>query len=319
MINNGLMLYYGTSNSILINDFVDAGILLSFSSENRVSQNNLNGIWLEWGCNYNELLENNITNSIYGIYLEKSDYNRISGNRITNCSSIGIYVTRSSDNIISNNNFINNAKHAYSSGSTNIWDDGYPSGGNYWSDYAGVDFYRGPYQNETGSDGLGDTSYVIDVNNRDNYPLMAPLNTFEAQHWDGITYNFHVISNSTILNFELFESLIPEIPSTISLNVSGPDNTRGFCRITIPNIIVQDLWKGSYIVLLNGQPWPFSNWTDTTNTYVYINYTHSTHEIIIIPEFPSITTIFMVATLTLTATIILKAKRKRQSPKFFPI
>jgi hypothetical protein len=55
-----------------------------------------------------------------------------------------------------------------------IWDNGYRSGGNYWSDYNGTDSYKGQYQNETGSDGIGDTPYVIDANNTDNYPLMFP-------------------------------------------------------------------------------------------------------------------------------------------------
>jgi hypothetical protein len=63
---------------------------------------------------------------------------------------------------------------ADSHGSVNVWDDGFPSGGNYWSDYAGIDLYSGPYQNETGSDGIGDTPYVIDENNIDHYPLMNP-------------------------------------------------------------------------------------------------------------------------------------------------
>jgi hypothetical protein len=51
---------------------------------------------------------------------------------------------------------------------------GYPSGGNYWSDYNGKDVYSGPCQNVTGSDGIGDTPYVIDGDNRDNYPIMKP-------------------------------------------------------------------------------------------------------------------------------------------------
>lgn len=54
------------------------------------------------------------------------------------------------------------------------WDNGYPSGGNYWSDYKGVDLYSGPYQNITGCDGIGDTPYIIDEYNVDRYPLMNP-------------------------------------------------------------------------------------------------------------------------------------------------
>lgn len=44
----------------------------------------------------------------------------------------------------------------------------------YWSDYAGVDEFSGPYQNNTGSDGIGDTPYIIHGNNQDQYPLMKP-------------------------------------------------------------------------------------------------------------------------------------------------
>jgi len=67
---------------------------------------------------------------------------------------------------------------------SNTWDDGYPSGGNYWSDYNGTDYYRGPHQNETGSDGIGDTPYIFintainraNDDNVDRYPLMKPIN-----------------------------------------------------------------------------------------------------------------------------------------------
>lgn len=53
-----------------------------------------------------------------------------------------------------------------------LLDDGYPSGGNYWSDYSGVDEKSGPNQDLSGSDGIGDTPYVIDENNTDHYPLI---------------------------------------------------------------------------------------------------------------------------------------------------
>jgi len=69
---------------------------------------------------------------------------------------------------------VGNGEQVCSESSTNVWDDGYPSGGNYWSDYNGTDIFRGIYQNETGSDGIGDTAYIIDANNIDHYPLMSP-------------------------------------------------------------------------------------------------------------------------------------------------
>jgi len=60
--------------------------------------------------------------------------------------------------------------------SANFWDDGYPSGGNYWDDHVGTDLYSGPYQNIPGSDGIGDTPRVIytGVTVTDHYPLMEP-------------------------------------------------------------------------------------------------------------------------------------------------
>ncbi len=54
------------------------------------------------------------------------------------------------------------------------WDDGYPVGGNYWSNYTGVDEFHGPGQNLSGSDGIGDTPFVLDSENIDRYPLMTP-------------------------------------------------------------------------------------------------------------------------------------------------
>src|SRR5438552_18247804 len=54
-----------------------------------------------------------------------------------------------------------------------MWDDGYPSGGNFWSDYTGVDNCSGPNQDVCPDpDGIGDTPYTIDANNSDRYPLI---------------------------------------------------------------------------------------------------------------------------------------------------
>jgi hypothetical protein len=58
----------------------------------------------------------------------------------------------------------------------NHWDDGYPSGGNYWSDYTGLDEKSGISQDLLENDGIGDTTYAININNQDRYPLMQPYN-----------------------------------------------------------------------------------------------------------------------------------------------
>ena len=144
----GIRLYSSSNNSILGNNIVGFhanGISLSFSSNNSVSGNNITGSW----------------DGILLIY--SSNNNSVSGNNIINNHHNGIVLASSSNNSIYHNNF-NNTQQVSSDGtSTNVWDDGYPSGGNYWSDYNGTD---------ANHDGIGDSAYVIDANNTDNYPLM---------------------------------------------------------------------------------------------------------------------------------------------------
>jgi parallel beta-helix repeat protein len=261
--------------------------------------NNTRGIHLIFSSN-NTISENNMTNNGFGIFLEDSVNNTILRNNIAKnydgiCLSYHFWNT--TGNIIYHNNFINNTQQvditAWPS-YPDFWDNGVE--GNYWSNYTAVD---------VNGDGIGDTPYDIDENNTDRYPLMAPISVFDAGVWNGIAYNANVVSNSTVSDFQLNVA-----EKTVSFNVSGVEYTAGFCRVTIPNIVVQDLWQGNYTILLNGEPWPFRNWTDTTNTYIYINYTHSEHEITIIPESPSIIILPLFTLTTLIATVLLKKKRK---------
>jgi parallel beta-helix repeat protein len=126
----------------------------SLFTDNQVSNNNNCGILLI--NNFPNFSNNTIINNViwhngYGIWMDNSD-----------------------GNTIYHNNFINNKQQVRIDWGNNTFDDGYPSGGNYWSDRTGGDLYGGPYQNETGSDGIGDTPYVIDASNIDRYPLMNP-------------------------------------------------------------------------------------------------------------------------------------------------
>jgi parallel beta-helix repeat protein len=121
----------------------------------------------------NGIVDNNIVeNNYFGIIINYGYYNLILNNIVKNNSG-GINLKYSDNNLIYHNNFVNNTNQANDDGS-NFWDNGYPSGGNYWSDYTGTDFYRGENQYIPGSDGIGDTPYYIPGdNNRDRYPLMG--------------------------------------------------------------------------------------------------------------------------------------------------
>jgi len=176
----GIYLSSSSNNSVSGNDVTGNrdGIYVVNSQNNSISGNNVTnrewGIYLDYSSN-NCISRNRITNNKWGIYLFHSSNNSICRNNVTANTEWGIYLEDSSDNVIYHNNFVNNAIQVHSYNSINAWDDGYPSGGNYWSDYPGVDEKSGPDQDQPGSDGIGDTPYIIDVYyNRDRYPLMNP-------------------------------------------------------------------------------------------------------------------------------------------------
>jgi parallel beta-helix repeat protein len=154
-------------------------IVLFGSSNNSVVGNNVvgngvgHGVMLYDSSNNNLVKENNFENTGDGVVLHNgSNNNTVVGNSIVGSHAWGIWLDCAS-NTIYHNNFIDNADQVHCP-STNIWDNGYPSGGNYWSDYTDVDSYKGQYQNETGSDGVWDHPYVVDEDNQDKYPLTKP-------------------------------------------------------------------------------------------------------------------------------------------------
>jgi len=177
----GGIVLFGSYFSLIENNTLydnHQGIELSHSSYNTVKRNKLTGhsLAILLGYSYSNLLEANIiAGNGMGFWLQNSNDDSIVQNNVSD-NSLGIWLFPNSDhNNIFHNNFLENSNHVtVSSDSMNTWDDSYPSGGNYWSNYSGVDLFSGSCQNETGSDGIGDTQYVIDENNRDNYPLMKP-------------------------------------------------------------------------------------------------------------------------------------------------
>jgi len=177
----GGIVIFGSFSNVIENNTLygnHQGIELSHSTYNTVRKNKLTGhslAILVGHAHYNLIEANIIAENGKGFWLQYSNDNSIAENEVSD-NGYGIWLFPDSDrNSIFHNNFLENNKNvSVSLDSINIWDDGYPSGGNYWSDYNGTDSYTGQHQNATGSDGLGDTPFVIDENNQDNYPLMKP-------------------------------------------------------------------------------------------------------------------------------------------------
>ncbi|MFW6110757.1 MAG: right-handed parallel beta-helix repeat-containing protein [Thermoproteota archaeon] len=151
------------------------GLRNSTLEQNTITENNEAGV-SSLDSHNNSLVANTITSNGYqGIKLwEDSSENTISENLITN-NSVGLQLTGTpNNNTIYHNNFVNNTNHI-TTDSNAIWDNG--KEGNYWDNYSGPD---------SDQDGIGDTPYVIDENNQDNYPLMEPVDIeliLEYPHW----------------------------------------------------------------------------------------------------------------------------------------
>ena len=234
-------LSYSNSNTVRENNVIDneSGIRLYYSNNNTLYGNNIrnfnivspsDGIWTYYSS-YNTFKENNLTDNINGVSIGSGSYITISGNNIMD-NHVGIYLGWSCNDTIFGNNIVNNKHYGvwigafswlcynfhhnnlvnntqqvffYQSSKTHIWDDGYPSGGNFWSDYTGADVKSGPNQDQPSSDGIGDTAYVVDANNTDHYPLMYPWGTPPPPSYTltvyssptGVTFTVNGVSRTT--------------------------------------------------------------------------------------------------------------------------
>lgn len=213
---DGIKISSSYNNKVIGNDITHTlmgkAVSLISSSFNKIENNNIifsgGALWEPstiylYSSSNNEIIGNIIAdNQEGGIYLDTSFYNTISGNEIdsnswlsgvsllsssnniitdnnvSNNSPDGIHLESSSNNRIYHNNLISNTIQAFDDRDDNFWNDTYPSGGNYWSDYSPTcqDLYDGAVTPQTTGvpDGMCDFQYDIDSDSADYYPLTQP-------------------------------------------------------------------------------------------------------------------------------------------------
>jgi parallel beta-helix repeat protein len=271
-----------------------------------------------------------IMNFSSGIFLDNSRDNRITTNIIQNNSvgvnlygmlstnntfilnlmfgnDVGVEINMgSASNMFHCNTFLENEIQARVwLNASNFWDDS-PYGGNYWSNYTGVDIY--PY---VGGDGIGDTPHIIDANNVDQKPFMGMVTgtCFEflvGTEW--VIMGISVVSDSPYVAGPVLHPGTPGYDiSAIRFNVTGPDGTTGFSRIALPHALLEP----PYTITFDYSPKAYTTiFENDTLSILYFNYTHSTHEIVIVPEFSS----FIIPLLFMTVPLIAIVLRRKRRP-----
>ena len=240
------LLFYGVSDSVIENVTTSynylCGMMIVNSNNNTIK-----------GCA--------ITNNMFGISLAGHN-NTINGNTISNNGELHLYPSEIGDgtwrefvygwaielsgynNTIYHNNFINNLGSIEVD--DNSWDDDYPSGGNYWSNYNGTDFYSGPYQNINGGDGIGDVPCDIDSDTQDRYPLMRPFAYHEHDLAVSLrTSHYHLMyGTSSILEANVYNLGLND-ENNVRLELTIDDNV-------VDSIVIPQLTSGSnYTYTLN--------------------------------------------------------------------
>ena len=294
-VTTGIEICYSQNITVTNNSIIDSFCSLIFFcsnysnvSFNNISSNNFNFVGLLSSySNYNLILENNISNSLYGFFISYyCENNTIIENEFRN-NYFGLGLAYSNNNTIYNNNFINNSVHAADDGS-NFWYNATFSEGNYWDDY-----------NCTDSDhnGIGDMPYDITGGgaNQDLYPLMYERTSpptfiwvddnFDSSslgwgedHFDAIQKGVDNITENGriyVFNGTYYENVL--INKTISLFGENSDTTiiNGSGTGDVVNIYADGVNISGFKIQNSGE-----DWFEDAGIEINSNYTTITGNII---------------------------------------
>jgi len=243
--------YLNTLSDNIIQDN-HIGVLVDSSVDNYISGNNITanhyGIYIfKSGLNQisdNFILYSSPTGGGAGVAFSFSDENLFEGNLVEGSGNVAVAVASSRNNNFYYNNFVNNRFQVsvFPEDYVSIWDAGYPKGGNFWSDYTGPDVCFGPDQNETGSDGIIDFSYIINPYNEDKYPQLREVVVFHDVIVESVTPSESSVYEGHILDIYVTVANAGNYTETFSVTVY-------YDTTTVETKIVSSLPPGSMLSL----------------------------------------------------------------------
>jgi parallel beta-helix repeat protein len=199
-----------SEKNVIENNSMEAGgygIFLTGTANNTVQQNHITGFRESialYGAEENLVTRNVVSRGLDGVVVRDTIFgNEITFNNIVSFTGCGVALVQgSTGNLIHHNNLLDSGHNGCDPGLSNQWDNGYPSGGNFWSDYTGPDAFNGPNQDIPGADAIGDAPYDTRGSGKDNYPLLwmpfdnIPLTKLSAeltgQRFENVTVSWNL-------------------------------------------------------------------------------------------------------------------------------
>jgi|GEM_PF-6438472 len=193
----------GSSTAILVSNFAD---IYDYEVLTNVTIKNITVTEWYWGVKFDYVKDSRIENSSFSgneeaIQLFESSNNLIANNTFTNnregvlaysdsinnvikfntfSGSMWYGLEIDGGNIIYLNNFIDNSENILNYGTNRFVSPElitYTYNGRTFTNYLG-NYYDDYTGNDADRDGIGDTPYVIDLNNQDQYPLVEPFENY---------------------------------------------------------------------------------------------------------------------------------------------
>jgi hypothetical protein len=145
---------------------------------------------------------------------------------------------------------------------------------------------------------------------------ISELNTYTIVA-DSTTFYVQTLSNSTISGAPAFDIDVPGAKAEVYFNVTGVTGTTGYTNITIPKALldIQSPWT-VWLAVVDSTNVTASVVTNATHTFIYVPYTHSDHTVRIwgnkyIPEFPTVSLLFLMLLITAAMFIFVRKVHKR--------